>query len=147
MADLLDRFQDLEEIVKIIEFETGKSRAQIASSVKRTRETFSRILNGKPSDKVVYTLRSKLIVLYGQDISRFVTKYSSLNSSALGHPRPTDPEAIAIALEELAQSVRGMQNSSLPKSRAVSGRTAVAAAGKVTKKNIGTNKDRSGTDQ
>lgn len=143
----LEKIKELDEIVKVVTFQTGKNQTNIAEDLKITPETLSRILNGKPSDKVKRNLIDKLRGTFGKEISQFVAKYGSLNSSALGHPRPTDPESIAAALEELAQSVREMPYSKIPVSPAVSGRTAVAAAGKVVKKSIPASRGRSDKDQ
>lgn len=94
---MLENFQDISELHKIIVFQTGDKVGKIAKRVEYSREHLTGLLKGRGPEKVIRELREKLATSYQKEILQFVGKYSKVNSTA--------PE---IDIEELAEHQRAL---------------------------------------
>lgn len=81
---MLDNFQDIAELHKIIVFQTGKTIEEIASDLDYSREHFSKLLNAELSEKVKSGLLGKIKAKYANEISLFVSRYSQVKPSKTG---------------------------------------------------------------
>lgn len=74
---MLEEFQDLDEIRRIIVFETGASVEKMAEQIKYSRPHLALILTKGGSEDVVSEVRGKLIAAYKDKIIQFVSRYSN----------------------------------------------------------------------
>ncbi len=64
---------ELQEILKIIQFETGYGDGAIAEKLSVARETINRANSSGENDKILAALKEK----FKKEISQFVTRYSN----------------------------------------------------------------------
>jgi hypothetical protein len=88
--NLLDNFQDLDEIHKIIVFQTGYGVKKIALDLDYSRPHLQELLSGKGSDRVTADLIERLKSYYKDEIIQFVRKYKSRVSSDPANSNPSD---------------------------------------------------------
>lgn len=111
MPDLLDNFEDLQEIHNIIVFQTGHSVENIAKEINYSRAHLQKILTGKEAGKGKNEVLDKLKRAYRAQITQFVRKYSTiLNSGQQDHDPGTNEGQILEVIRELALSVNRIEN-------------------------------------
>jgi hypothetical protein len=107
---LLDNFQNLEEIHKIIVFETGFSVEEIAKRIGYSRPHLALILGGKGSEKVRNELLAILKREFEKEILQFVRRYGKIKT-------PADPANVISEvndkLSQFAASLDVLQKTSI----------------------------------
>jgi plasmid maintenance system antidote protein VapI len=78
---LLENFQDIIELRKIIVFQTDDSIDKMAAKLEYSRPHLNRLLNGEGSVSVKKDLIDKIKRVYEKEILQFVRKYSTLGVS------------------------------------------------------------------
>ena len=73
---MLENFQDIKEIHKIIVFETGHSVNEIADRLDYSRPHLAILLKGRGSDEVILGVINRLKGAYKKEILQFVSKYT-----------------------------------------------------------------------
>jgi predicted transcriptional regulator YheO len=89
---LLDKFQDILEVYRIIVFQTGHTSDQVADKIIMSRPHLSKLLNtiesGEVTPKVKAGLLNKLKWAYEKEITQFIQKYSTpAESNSVGLAR------------------------------------------------------------
>lgn len=78
---MLDNFQDIEELHKIIFFQTGDSVLRMSEKLNYTRPHLALLLNKKGSKEVIQELVEKIKSVYRTEILQFVSKYGRIEVS------------------------------------------------------------------
>lgn len=86
---MLENFQDIDELYKIIVFQTDFTVGVIADALGYTRSHFTRLLKGDRSEKVEVALLDKMKQVYEREITQFVRKYVSRGKTGSEEPSLT----------------------------------------------------------
>lgn len=78
---MLDIFQDIVELHKIIFFQTGESVEDMAKKLQYSRPHLTLLLKGKGSKAVTNELIEKMKVCYKKEVLQFVSKYGKVEAT------------------------------------------------------------------